>query len=104
MVVSNNNINLNEDDFENNITINKKKSFTPNTMTTINLGGQEDNENGTAVIKPSENHTALNSQIPIQFSSKTPRNKQQQQNYPNDDNSLEIEKLKSLINQEEQLK
>ena len=107
MVVSNNNINVNEDDVDTNITNNKKISFTPTTMATIHLGGVDESENGTSAIKTNENYDSINGQMPIQFVTKTPRTSvktSQQQNYPNDDNSLEIEKLKSLINQEEQLK
>ena len=106
----NNNNNMNEDDVDNNIN-SKKLTFTPNTMTTTNLGEIGEVENGTTFVKKTENpNQQQNGQTPTQLQvAKTPRasvakNSQQQQHYPNEENSLEIEKLKSLINQEEQLK
>ncbi len=117
MVVSNNNNNviknninnnnMNEDDVDNNIN-SKKLTFTPNTMTTTNLGEIGEVENGTTFVKKTENpnQQQINGQTPTQLQvAKTPRaNVAKQQHYPNEENSLEIEKLKSLINQEEQLK
>jgi hypothetical protein len=117
MVVSNNNNNnvvknninnnMNEDDADNNIN-SKKLTFTPNTMTTINLGEIGEVENGTTFVKKTENpNQQINGQTPTQLQvAKTPRvaKNSHQQHYPNEENSLELEKLKSLINQEEQLK